>query len=898
MQYEDAELQQTEADEDLADEAHEDDEADEAHEDGLSSAEKAMLEEEEAALAEKDDELDEAKSKCKPCDTACLTKDNQESFVECDSDKNGKLTVQEVQACFHTTGAVLTELVSVTDAEAVQFVEQLDEDGDKELTQAEFSKSIEQCEASLVEEAQKETVISVTTLDCVDTKSMMKGFAEKVHNGCSKKQEQKSCLLEREATSCRRRWGCSAWNSLRKAGKTVYDVGDKVVRCVTSWVTVFFDCVKTVNRAVTETIGQTFTQCWNKIKAQALGVLKDKAPFNICSSASECYDKLTSFSIDVAGALKQTTVGVATQAMDVFKNILEETGKKLVSLIDGMKSGLDTVFNQAKNAAKRLFDGLGSIGAALKDAAIETGAAFVRFGTAALKGIKANSNIGDRCSNDGYGFMYLKPTDCGAFGELKTMDPKRLDQWPGKVASALRKFGECFALRSVLSLPTPFLERKVAQMCVPVGVWTIIGGIVGTFRWAVSQFKAGLAGCTNDQAPVCQLMSALTNMGTKLSDRLGGSFMQKSSELIGEKLHGDASRYAVTSEDNKDGFVVKCVPGTADFQMFFLGSIQWKIQPYQDTYKAGMKLTWGCESGIFFTHVMFSLAMTLFLIGYYNDPSTALSTVTKYGFAMDVGFAIGNGKGFSTDIIQWMGGFALSGAIGSGAAGSTVGGGIGLAIKLLPNPDFPRGFAVGPKLTLTARALLEEHWDEELEKAESPEESLHTNSKIMLQQIENTDIDEEKLLAAVEHGADSMTGRLKPGLICLPPPLSEVCLQNIILNAAAGIDFCISCGIMHGGTNGIISGPGKTKLCAGSCPDGDVPDSTIFAPTTTTTTPAPTPPPTPAAVKCTGEEGRYGGSYRRRCRRRVPNACSVPTRRRCRRRGRRSSFRRRRRRRR
>jgi hypothetical protein len=123
--------------------------------------------------------------------------------------------------------------------------------------------------------------------------------------------------------------------------------------------------------------------------------------------------------------------------------------------------------------------------------------------------------------------------------------------------------------------------------------------------------------------------------------------------------------------------------------------------------------------------------------------------------------------------------------------------------------------------------------EEELEKAESPEESLHTNSKIMLQQIENTDLDEEKLLAAVEHGADSVTGRLKPGLICLwPIALPDVCLQNIILTAAAGIDFCITCGIMHGGTNGIISGPGTSKL--------SVPTP---APPTTTTTPPPPPPP-------------------------------------------------------
>merc|ERR1711924_567637 len=103
------------------------------------------------------DEVEE-KDACDPCDSACVEKVSQESFVKCDADENNKFSAKEIQDCSVDTGAVagkwlaLGELDTLTDAKLAELVAFYDADKDDELTPDECLKAEAPCPSSLKEE--------------------------------------------------------------------------------------------------------------------------------------------------------------------------------------------------------------------------------------------------------------------------------------------------------------------------------------------------------------------------------------------------------------------------------------------------------------------------------------------------------------------------------------------------------------------------------------------------------------------------------------------------------------------------------------------------------------------------------------------------------------------------
>jgi len=151
-----------------------------------------------------DTQVVEEKDACDPCDSACVEKVSQESFVKCDADKNNKLSAKEIQDCSVDTGAVagkwlaLGELDTLTDAKLAELVAFYDADKDDELTPDEWLKAEAPCPSSLKEEG---TVISEESATSEETEisgcvgNKFKRVVAKKNFRCKKTTRKKACSL-------------------------------------------------------------------------------------------------------------------------------------------------------------------------------------------------------------------------------------------------------------------------------------------------------------------------------------------------------------------------------------------------------------------------------------------------------------------------------------------------------------------------------------------------------------------------------------------------------------------------------------------------------------------------------------------------------------------------------
>lgn len=194
-----------------------------------------------------------------------------------------------------------------------------------------------------------------------------------------------------------------------------------------------------------------------------------------------------------------------------------------------------------------------------------------------------------------------------------------------------------------------------------------------------------------------------------------------------------------------------------------------------------------------------------------------------FGTAVDVGFAVG--KGPSVTIVQWVGGLTIIGVIAV-AKGANVA--LPVAIKLLPDPDYPRGFGVG----LFFKKSTPEPTESISLAEESAEDHLTNHLTKTVRGMNSIDFEDtaqtERLLSALETGADGMAGRVQstactdkcpdavPDCVMVPLPPTSLCAHSLVVMAAVGVDFCVTCGIVHGGEQGIIGGPGENTLSASS----------------------------------------------------------------------------------
>jgi hypothetical protein len=716
------------------------------------------------------------KETCKKCDSDCQKKQMKASFLVCDDDKNGLLELQEVVDCmfdgdmidkakYSSNGKnheantnVNATAACIPTGKAQTFVNNLDEDEDGYLNWAEFwdarASRDKSCDSSrsLVELNERELLSQRTVTtdrgNCIS--DIAKNVWTTVTSTCERSVNVKDCWKSWKF------WTGAFWSCRWKTvTETFTCLVDKLVKVVTQIAQGFADCWKSVYNWLKDKVGGAFMDLINN-----------------CNTVDNCLKEL----LKGPKALWDKIVDLAKKGVNALLN----------------NGPLGTGIKYVSNVVKKIPPMAKEVGAI----AVDIGVAVGKFIKGAISAIRDLGNI-NMCATSGYGFWYFQPTDCGAFGRMKDIFKlSNLPKIPSIFLDVCKKFGTCLIKLGMLSLPSPFLDVKVKTWCVPTFLQPVVKGIVGTFRFIMAQIAAGIAGCSghHGKQPVCILVTDIRKIGDRIKTAFSGALLLEAAERVGDKLHGDKSRYLQGNTDK-----VECATGDFSFFIAVAGGIGappgWRFTHFADSLGIKLQASIGCRNGILFADLALGVSASLFIAGInieIPDPADYAASFKPLGITL--GFSIGTP---GTDIVSWSGSFDLAAAVLIGNLVLK----IGLGFAVLPEPKWPSGFSVSPKIDKEAfieeEVARQQQLQEAQEAAETTQDKVYATVGVLLQQFR--DLDHEEILksgfamSAFEEGAARMAG--EGGDEGAAPPIAP---KEAALNAGLGVTFCFTCKVSGG----------------------------------------------------------------------------------------------------
>jgi len=169
-----------------------------------------------------------------------------------------------------------------------------------------------------------------------------------------------------------------------------------------------------------------------------------------------------------------------------------------------------TLVSKTKQSAATLNEGLTSATSGLKEIIAGNFGSFQKY------------DLGDLCTASGVGFWYMEPTDCGFFDEFAKVFTNPLSaesHWN----DAADKLATCVTKMGAFGFPTPFLDFKVAEYCMPQEVKLPVEYLLGAFKYSVN---SGAALVAQVQTLVAKIEDLVKGAGINLQE-IGRQVKQK-----------------------------------------------------------------------------------------------------------------------------------------------------------------------------------------------------------------------------------------------------------------------------------------------------------------------------------------------------------------------------------
>jgi hypothetical protein len=381
-----------------------------------------------------------------------------------------------------------------------------------------------------------------------------------------------------------------------------------------------------------------------------------------CKSLDSCKDKVMNGLQSVA---------------DTFDTALEDGLQPLFNgIVDKVTSGSVDIFNKAASEGGPFVN---EVSGTVKSIASQ-----IRAYTSSLPAFQ-KFNIGSVCFPQGSGFWYLMPTDCGAFNQLKqvlTEGPLRAQD---NFNSAVSKFGQCTIKLGLLNFPTPFLDLKVEQLCLPDFIVTPMEYIVGAMVYTANIGQA--------------IAQSIVTVGDKLKNfvqnklnilQLATDFHRHSASLLA--VNGTSSRTGGSSQVPPHGASGKCGPNP---EWSIEVSASWGITFVNPA--TGEPTSWGFTLGLQTGCYLDNLYPPNLMLGLSMSKSPGKGTKPKPEDLTSTSFSVG--LSFSTVFPQM-----VAGRVRLPSARLTitpkvkvvgvVGIGVPISLTVLPDPAVPSGFSM------------------------------------------------------------------------------------------------------------------------------------------------------------------------------------------------------------
>jgi len=480
-------------------------------------------------------------------------------------------------------------------------------------------------------------------------------------------RDTRSLLSKRDSTS--RDVPC--WSTITDAVKCGVDSITSASVCGTSTITSAAKCGESTFKACDQ---RRRRRHWNKIKCKWSSVAKSCEEPKSCDVAKSC-DDVSGWSScleDVVKSVSGTYRDFTKFITDSGCSSLDGCEKAITDGLDGaweeiadtIQSGVsDAVQDQVlDNLAIDPINIISSAKSGVEDAFSDVDLSGVTDILNSVFGTFSPYDI-DPCPPSGVGFWYMQPTDCGTFGYLSSILDS-VNNAQTNFDKCVDSLEECVKMTGALGFPTPFLEFKIHDSCLPDYVETPLEYILGAFEYA---YNSGAA-----------LVSEITGLFDKLKsfveNNLGMSMLQLGRDVKGQKLALLQDNSTVTKAGTWSLGTGICF----DFPFPLL------------TASACVHLIWGERDGSFVEpNLVFELGMTRGIWGATSfdagepEPgfSLALSFQDDYpGFlpASEPRMGMGAGIGISLDAeIQ---GIAEAG--------------VGFTVSFLPDPTAATGFGL------------------------------------------------------------------------------------------------------------------------------------------------------------------------------------------------------------
>eukprot|EP00930_Biecheleria_cincta_P062198 TRINITY_DN4769_c0_g2_i1.p1 TRINITY_DN4769_c0_g2~~TRINITY_DN4769_c0_g2_i1.p1 ORF type:complete len:642 (+),score=105.03 TRINITY_DN4769_c0_g2_i1:110-2035(+) len=339
--------------------------------------------------------------------------------------------------------------------------------------------------------------------------------------------DTRSLLSKRESRSV------PCWDTITDAAKCGTDTITNGDVCGWSVITSAAKCGSSVTKICDQ---RRRRRCCNKVSCKATSVAKSCKEPKSCTVAKSCdmADSWSSCFSDVTKAVSGEYSKYADCVTQSGCSSIDGCAKTVKSgmdcawdvLADTLQSGVKTII-ESEVVDKLPFDPRSVISSAKSEAANVFSDVDLSAVTSILGGIFGPFSPYDidPCPRAGVNFWYMSPTDCGTFGHLAdVLDNAHNAQ--SNFDKCKDSLEECVKLEGALGFPTPFLEFKVDNWCLPNYIETPLEYMLGAFKYA---HDSGAA-----------LVSAISGLFTKLKDfvqnNLGMSMVQLGREVKSQRL--------------------------------------------------------------------------------------------------------------------------------------------------------------------------------------------------------------------------------------------------------------------------------------------------------------------------------------------------------------------------
>lgn len=656
---------------------------------------------------------------CESKDRDCQLRELRGSFPKHDLDESGCVNVSEVVMTLLDDARLMQavkahqeldddELEIHADHElALKLVRENDFDGDECLDITEWVSTAEAAPRLVPQSAKSEVIdadtggeagliavnVSVREIgECIAkiSKWVEVKWTESVSYNCIKSERREKCwknwFQDKWWKPWEWRWEC-AWETIETT--------------VTCWK----DEIRSRWDKVWERVGASFDECYKNIVDALDATARELLPSN-CHSAQDCKDSLLK-SLD-------TLTGAAMKGLEAAKDKLLGKTAKAIDFAKG-------VMSERVQVVKDIGREMKGVGSTFKSA---------------FDSLKAGANVPelDGCTPDNVGRWKFQPTDCGAFSVLGDLmsNLKDLAGTPSRFRSAKDKFAECIRKRSLLSLPTPFLDVVVDRYCVPGPVLSALQGIYGT--------AYSLGSAQGSIASACQHSSESTCLLVK-------QFLQ-----IGDKLKGVAEKNSLMQ--------LACSWYTEEWKSF----LEMTVGVAGITGGFGVKFAVGCKGGNRFEDIS-----VLFTPGEARGNG-------GFSFSPEVSFTAGAEVAEQPrKLTAWKAECAITADLP--VAGFPVDNDVSFVFPFLPDRDSPRGFEANfiASLPSLPTALIQASVDDAVARA--------------------NESDADKVLADISAAFAQVNARLSSEMVLHQLSPSAALQGGKGIEVSAGIDYeiCLSC---------------------------------------------------------------------------------------------------------